>query len=45
LPRRQKFRYDRGYITRQSLALDVRLIVLSFWITFRGAWETRGTKV
>ncbi len=26
-------------------ALDVRLIVLSFWITFRGAWETRGTKV
>jgi lipopolysaccharide/colanic/teichoic acid biosynthesis glycosyltransferase len=45
LPRRQKFRYDRVYITRQSLALDVRLIVLSFWITFRGAWETRGTKV
>ena len=44
-PRRQKFRYDRVYITRQSLALDVRLIVLSFWITFRGAWETRGTKV
>ncbi|HKW01230.1 MAG TPA: sugar transferase [Vicinamibacterales bacterium] len=45
LPRRQKFRYDRVYITRQSLGLDVRLIVLSFWITFRGAWETRGTKV
>ena len=45
LPRRHKFRYDRVYITRQSLALDVRLIVLSFWITFRGAWETRGTKV
>jgi lipopolysaccharide/colanic/teichoic acid biosynthesis glycosyltransferase len=45
LPRRQKFRYDRVYITRQSFGLDVRLIVLSFWITFRGAWETRGTKV
>jgi lipopolysaccharide/colanic/teichoic acid biosynthesis glycosyltransferase len=45
LPRRQKFRYDRVYITRQSFGLDARLIVLSFWITFRGAWETRGTKV
>ena len=24
--------------------LDVRLILLSFWITFRGTWETRGRK-
>ncbi len=45
LSRRHKFRYDRVYITRQSFGLDVRLITLSFWITFRGAWETRGTKV
>jgi lipopolysaccharide/colanic/teichoic acid biosynthesis glycosyltransferase len=44
LPRRQKFRYDRVYISRQSLGLDLRLIVLSFWITFRGTWETRGRK-
>jgi len=44
LPRRQKFRYDRVYITRQSFGLDLRLIVLSFWITFRGTWETRGRK-
>ncbi len=42
--RRQKFRYDRLYIRRQSLWLDLRLIALSFWITFRGAWETRGRK-
>jgi lipopolysaccharide/colanic/teichoic acid biosynthesis glycosyltransferase len=44
IPRRQKFRYDRVYIDRQSLWLDVRLIMLSFWITFRGTWEARGRK-
>ena len=42
--RRKKFRYDRLYVRRQSLVLDVRLILLSFWITFRGSWETRGRK-
>jgi lipopolysaccharide/colanic/teichoic acid biosynthesis glycosyltransferase len=42
--RRDKFRYDRVYIRRQSFWLDVRLIALSFWITFRGAWEVRGRK-
>ena len=43
--RRNKFRYDAVYIGRQSFWLDVRLIALSFWITFRGAWEVRGRKV
>jgi lipopolysaccharide/colanic/teichoic acid biosynthesis glycosyltransferase len=43
--RRNKFRYDRLYIARQSLWLDVRLIALSFWITFRGRWETRDPKI
>jgi lipopolysaccharide/colanic/teichoic acid biosynthesis glycosyltransferase len=42
--RRHKFRYDRVYIRRQSFWLDVRLILLSFWITFRGTWEARGKK-
>jgi lipopolysaccharide/colanic/teichoic acid biosynthesis glycosyltransferase len=42
--RRHKFRYDRVYIRRQSFWLVLRLVVLSFWITFRGAWETRGKK-
>lgn len=42
--RRHKFRYDRLYIRRRSLGLDLRLIALSFWITFRGAWEARGRK-
>jgi lipopolysaccharide/colanic/teichoic acid biosynthesis glycosyltransferase len=44
IPRRQKFRYDRLYIRRRSLGLDLRLIALSFWITFRGTWEVRGRK-
>ena len=44
VPRRQKFRYDRIYIRRQTLWLDLRLIALSFWITFRGSWEVRGRK-
>ena len=44
IPRRHKFRYDRLYIRRQSFWLDLRLIGLSFWITFRGTWEARGRK-
>jgi lipopolysaccharide/colanic/teichoic acid biosynthesis glycosyltransferase len=44
LPRRQKFRYDRLYVNRGSFALDVRLILLSFWISVQGTWEVRGRK-
>jgi lipopolysaccharide/colanic/teichoic acid biosynthesis glycosyltransferase len=44
IPRRQKFRYDRVYIRRQSFWLDLQLIALSFWITARGTWEVRGRK-
>jgi lipopolysaccharide/colanic/teichoic acid biosynthesis glycosyltransferase len=42
--RRQKFRFDRLYVRRQSMLLDLRLIVLSFWITARGTWEAREKK-
>ena len=41
----QKFRYDLLYIRRQSFWLDLKLIALSFWITFRARWEYRGRKV
>ena len=44
VPRRQKFRYDRLYVQRQSMWLDLRLILLSFWISFLGTWESRGRK-
>jgi lipopolysaccharide/colanic/teichoic acid biosynthesis glycosyltransferase len=45
LPRARKFRLDLFYVRRASLCLDLRLIALSFWITFRGRWEDRGRKV
>jgi lipopolysaccharide/colanic/teichoic acid biosynthesis glycosyltransferase len=45
ITRRWKFRYDLLYVRRQSFWLDVRLILMSFWITFRGTWETRGSKL
>jgi lipopolysaccharide/colanic/teichoic acid biosynthesis glycosyltransferase len=44
VPRRQKFRYDRIYIAKRSWWLDVRLILLSFWISLLGTWEARGRK-
>jgi len=45
VPRRYKFKYDKIYVANQSFLLDVRLLALSFWITFRGRWEHRGRKV
>jgi lipopolysaccharide/colanic/teichoic acid biosynthesis glycosyltransferase len=44
VPRLQKFRYDVLYIRRRTLWLDLRLIALSFWISFRGRWEHRARK-
>ncbi len=44
VPRRHKFRYDLIYIQNQNLWLDLKLIVLSLWITMRGRWENRGRK-
>jgi lipopolysaccharide/colanic/teichoic acid biosynthesis glycosyltransferase len=44
-PRRQKLRYDLLYLRAGGFWLDVRLIALSFWISFRGKWEHRGRKV
>jgi lipopolysaccharide/colanic/teichoic acid biosynthesis glycosyltransferase len=44
IARRQKFRYDRLYVARRSWMLDIRLILLSFWISLLGTWEARGRK-
>jgi lipopolysaccharide/colanic/teichoic acid biosynthesis glycosyltransferase len=44
-PRRRKFRYDLLYIRKGSFWLDLKLVALSFWITFRGKWESREPKV
>ena len=43
--RARKFRFDLLYIGRANLCLDVRLVMLSFWITLRGRWEQRGPKI
>ena len=45
ISRTSKFRLDRLYMKRAGFWLDVRLILLSFWITGRGQWEARGRKV
>jgi lipopolysaccharide/colanic/teichoic acid biosynthesis glycosyltransferase len=44
-PRRHKFRYDLVYIKNQSFFFDLKLILLSFYITFRGKWESREKKI
>ena len=44
ISRRHKFKYDALYVRRRSFVLDVRLILVSFWISFRGTWESRGRK-
>jgi lipopolysaccharide/colanic/teichoic acid biosynthesis glycosyltransferase len=43
--RRKKFKYDLLYIRKRSFWFDLRLIILSFWITFRGRWESRESKL
>jgi len=45
IDRSSKFRYDNLYVEKMSLWLDLKLIFLSFWITFRGKWERKGTKI
>ena len=40
-----KFRVDLLYVSRLSFWLDLRLVALSFWISFRGKWESRANKV
>ena len=44
IPRRNKFRYDLLYIRKWTFCLDVRLIMVSFWISLRGKWESREDK-
>ncbi len=43
--RARKFRYDLFYIRRRNFWLDLRLILLSFCISFLGRWEVRGRKL
>ncbi len=45
MSRRHKLRYDLLYARRQSLWLDIRLVLLSFAVTFTGRWELREAKI
>jgi len=45
ISRTSKFRLDRVYLKRASFWLDLKLILLSFWITGTGAWEKRDRRV
>src|SRR5574337_345736 len=40
ISRRHKFKFDLLYIGKQTFWLDIRLILLSFWISLRGKWES-----
>ena len=42
--RKHKFKFDLLYVKKRTFWLDLKLIALSFWITFRGQWEHSGSK-
>jgi lipopolysaccharide/colanic/teichoic acid biosynthesis glycosyltransferase len=44
-PRQKKFRMDLFYIKKRNFLWDLKLIFLSFWITFRGKWQSRKPKI
>ena len=44
-PRARKFRLDAIYVNNASFCLDMFLVAVSFWITFRGKWEVRVRKL
>jgi lipopolysaccharide/colanic/teichoic acid biosynthesis glycosyltransferase len=41
LPRTEKFRLDLQYVSDAGAMLDLKLILMSFWITANGHWERR----
>ena len=45
ISRTSKFRLDRLYLKRAGFWLDLKLILLSFWITGRGEWEKPNRRV
>jgi lipopolysaccharide/colanic/teichoic acid biosynthesis glycosyltransferase len=45
ISRASKFRLDRVYLNRAGFWLDLRLILVSFWITATGAWEKRDRRI
>lgn len=44
-PRQEKFQLDLQYINRRNFWLDLKLIIVSFLITFRARWESTDPKI
>ena len=44
-PPQHKLKYDLLYIKKQNFWLDLKLIFLSFLITFQGKWQSRKKKL
>ena len=44
-PPRERFRIDVEYVRHPSLWRDLKLVALSLWISVRGKWETRSSKL
>lgn len=44
IPRRHKFMLDALYIRKLAFSLDLKLIAVSFWISFTGKWESRAKR-
>ncbi|MBN2620137.1 sugar transferase [candidate division WOR-3 bacterium] len=45
ITREEKFKMDIEYISKHNFLLDIKLIFLSFIVSFNGAWEKRETKL
>jgi lipopolysaccharide/colanic/teichoic acid biosynthesis glycosyltransferase len=45
IPIEKKIKYDLLYIKKQSFLLDIKLIFLSFLITFKRKWESKNKKL
>lgn len=41
----EKFRYDLDYIKHHTFFGDLKLMLLSIWVTVRGKWESREKKI
>ena len=44
-PPAEKLQYDLAYIQKMNPWLDIKLLMLSLYVTFRGKWESRANKI
>ena len=44
-PPRERFQIDVEYVRHPSQMRDAKLVALSLWISIRGKWETRTSKI